>query len=481
MPNCAHHRIVCNPIARYIARTCTYDRLLTLLPFLAIFVAAALSPMQNDTWWQLRAGADMWSSGRVLLTDEYSHTASGTFWLNHEWLSEIMFYGLYKVGGLPLLSAVLALAITSAWAITWRLIEGPVQTRFAMIAMAIVPASAGWAPRPQALSHLFLMIAVWLLIERRYAWLPLVFLVWANSHGAVLLGFVIVGAGFAVTTALQPGSWRRLTLVTLACVAAVTATPHGLSFWIEIPNSLARIRQLPIDEWRPPTFTQLYLFPFWITAAALCVQVWRRRGDLLGERNRRQWILCGSALALMPLAAQAVRNVAPFLMLAVPALSSLRPLTIGASPRRGDRPVLNFALMSIALAAAFGGMVYSYRQQIPHLRWAPLPAGSLAAVEECRGNLYNRWDEGGYLIWFVPRQRVFLDGRQDPYPVDLVRDQIRAETTGDYAALFARHRIGCAYLPTTSPVANRLQHDGWSTLYQDQLWIVLANNRGIRL
>ena len=60
-----------------LAAYCTYDRVLAVFAFLAILLAAALSPMQTDTWWQLRAGADMWASGHVLLTDRYSHTAYG--------------------------------------------------------------------------------------------------------------------------------------------------------------------------------------------------------------------------------------------------------------------------------------------------------------------------------------------------------------------------------------------------------------------
>ncbi len=43
---------------------------------------------------------------------------------------------------------------------------------------------------------------------------------------------------------------------------------------------------------------------------------------------------------------------------------------------------------------------------IPHLRWTPLPAQSLFALQRCPDNLYNRYDEGGYLIWFAPDHRV---------------------------------------------------------------------------
>ena len=65
---------------------CTFDRLLTGLVFLAIALACGLTPTQTDTWWKLRAGRDIWHSHRVVLTDVYSHTAYGSFWLNHEWL-----------------------------------------------------------------------------------------------------------------------------------------------------------------------------------------------------------------------------------------------------------------------------------------------------------------------------------------------------------------------------------------------------------
>ena len=83
--------------------------------------------MQADTWWQLRAGRDMWLSQRVLLTDVYSHTAYGSFWPNHEWLAEVIYYAMYRVGGLPMVTLFATALIAGGWAITWRLAKGPVR------------------------------------------------------------------------------------------------------------------------------------------------------------------------------------------------------------------------------------------------------------------------------------------------------------------------------------------------------------------
>jgi hypothetical protein len=130
--------------------------------------------------------------------------------------------------------------------------------------------------------------------------------------------------------------------------------------------------------------------------------------------------------------------------------------------------------MSTSAIAVVAVLSAAYLLRIERLRWAPLPAASLAALDRCPDNLYNRYDEGGYLIWFAPARRVFIDGRQDPYPPSFVLDHIRVERSGDYPSTFDRHHIRCAYLPVTSPVASRLQSAGWAALYRDSDWTVLA-------
>ena len=253
-----------------VLRFCTYEALLTTVLFLAIVLTCGLTPMQTDTWWQLRAGQDMWMSRQVLLTDLYSHTAYGSFWPNHEWLAEVIFYAIYRVGGFALLTLFAAALIAGGWALTWRLTQGPVRQAFFWTALALVSSAGWWEPRPHAFSLLFIPATVFLLVRDRPWWLPLVFLVWANCHGGVLLGFVLLGAGLGVQTLMAPRLWRRSVLIVLACAVAVTVTPLGFSFWTEIPKSLARINQYTLDEWKRPGLTEVLMLPFWIIATDLC-------------------------------------------------------------------------------------------------------------------------------------------------------------------------------------------------------------------
>src|SRR5262249_19114799 len=190
-------------------RFCTYDWLLTTLLFVVIGVACGLTPMQTDTWWQLRVGQDIWQSGHVLLTDTYSHTAYGSFWLNHEWLAEVLFYGAYRVGGFAALTLFAAAIIFAGWVIAWRLATGPIRARFAACLRPLPTASLAWEPRPHAFSLLFLPVALWLLVHRRTVWLPFLFALWANCHGGVLLGLWVVAAVLGVGTLLAPERWWK--------------------------------------------------------------------------------------------------------------------------------------------------------------------------------------------------------------------------------------------------------------------------------
>jgi hypothetical protein len=464
----------------------TFERLQVALLFLAIAVAACLMPAQNDTWWQLSAGREMWLAHRLLVTDTFSHTASGAFWPNHEWLSQLVLYAAYALGGAPLTTLVCAAAVTAAWALVWRLTPASTRVKFLLTVFVIASASTTWSPRPQVFSLLLVAAAAALLHRRQYGWLPLVFCLWANLHGAVLLGVALLGAAFlaSLVEGHSVATRRRLVVYSALALLATLATPLGWRFWIEIAESLERIRQLGIDEWAPPRLTSLAQLPFWAALAALAIGVaMRGRAMLRAATTRREGdaTLCAFALVLAPAALTAVRNVPPFLMLAVPALAVLWARDVGGAegfgkrdrPRQG-RQIVNVAIAATATVAAVLTVTLAYATNAARLNWTPLPAASLAALDRCDGNLYNRYDEGGYLIWFAPRHKVFLDGRQDPYPPSLIRAQVSAESSGDVSELFARYGIRCAYVPAGSAVADGLTRTGWTTLYRDSVWTVLA-------
>jgi hypothetical protein len=460
----------------------TFDRLRTALLFVAIAAAACLMPAQHDTWWLLRAGHDIWATRHVLLTDTYSHTVYGAAWPNHEWLSQLLFYAIYAVGGLPLLTLGAAAAVTAAWAIVWTETRAPANAKFLITAFVLATATTTWSLRAQVLSLLLVVSTMALLRRRRYGWLPVLFWVWANLHGAVLLGVLLLAASLAAALIEDRKAVPRLAASSALCLVATALTPLGWRFWLDMPQSLGRIRQLGIDEWAAPSLANLTLLPFWITIAAFVALAVARGGALLKDpvaRREGHLTLCACALALVPLALTAVRNVPPFLMLALPAIAALMPdfPTVVPAPATPRRHRLNAVVAAAAAAIAALAVGGAYRSRLPRFNWSPLPAASIAALDRCDGNVYNRYDEGGYLIWFAPERKVFLDGRQDPYPPSLIKEQMLVETSGDFERLFARYDVRCAYVPAASAVSGRLVRAGWTPLFRDSAWAVLARDR----
>ena len=457
----------------------TFDRLGTTLLFVAIAAVACMMPAQNDTWWLLRAGQDIWAAHRVLLTDTYSHTAFGAAWPNHEWLSEVLFYAIYKVGGLPLLTLTCASVVTCAWAIVWRETRGPAKFKVLLTAFVLATAATTWSLRAQVLSLLMVVATMALLRRRRYLWLPLLFWVWANLHGAVLLGVLLLTVALVAALLEDISSIPRLAAASVLCLVATAMTPLGWQFWLDMPRSLGRIRQLGIDEWAPPSPTALVELPFWVSTAALIALAALRGRALLADRAARRdghITMCACALAFVPLALTAVRNVPPFLMLAVPAIAALMPGISAATSISRERPRLNAAIAGAAAAAAAAAVWSAYESRPARFNWSPLPVASVSALDRCQGNVYNRYDEGGYLIWFAPGRKVFLDGRQDPYPPSLIKEQLQVEASGDFERLFARYDVRCAFLPAASPVSASLARAGWTTLFRDSLWTVFGKH-----
>jgi hypothetical protein len=191
--------------------------------------------------------------------------------------------------------------------------------------------------------------------------------------------------------------------------------------------------------------------------------------------------LTTAALLMLALALRSARNIPLFFICAVPALATLLDVpSVSTSAQRARQPApgLAVAVLAVCVCAAFAFVAYAWRKPLAGLGWTPLGQETIAAIAACEGPLYNRYDEGGYLEWFLKDRKVFMDSRQDPFPPELVLDQIRVEKTGDYESTFRQYDIRCALTPNGSPLSLRLEHDGWRPRPGAGPWIVYSRPPG---
>jgi hypothetical protein len=253
---------------------------------------------------------------------------------------------------------------------------------------------------------------------------------------------------------------------------------------------MRRIRAVHIGEWQSSFGINFLSVSFWIVAIGFVVLAARRRRALLvGDASSwAAWALTGCACAFLPLAIGALRNIGPFVLLAVPAATHLlgAGFALPARKQEGPRPapdpnigVVNLVVLAAMALVSTGLVARSYRADDPELGWHPINDRALAAVRACDGPLYNHYDEGGYLLWFAPEKRVFVDGRQDPYPLSHVLAALDVERErAPYRPLFDRWGIRCVFLSVGSPTVAKLDRDGWTTRYRDDKWTVLSGPPG---
>jgi hypothetical protein len=463
---------------------------------LALAMVACLMPAQSDTYWHLRAGQDIARTHAVSLVDRYSVTAAGRFWPDHEWLWQLGSYALFWAGGMPLLTAACAAAVVAAFLIAYALTVGPSWQRLGLFVAAIFLSGPGAGLRPDVITLLALMATLALVARGREWALPPLFLLWANAHGAVVLGGVVLAAG-AIAAALSRDGRRlgRLAAAGAASAAATLITPLGPRLYRFIGESMARSRADAITEWRSALEGTPRSLAFWVVAAALVVLAARRWRRLPGFADR---LVVLAALLFIPVAGRAVRNISAFALLALPAASRLLAAGAGASAppagtlaarvRRfieGAEPaspeaqrqaaVRNARNLGLMAAAGIAFVAYAWSGPRPDLDWDPVSPSAAAAIRSCPGQVYNQYGEGGYLIWFVPEKPVFLDGRQDPYPLAFLEraNQIKSDPAVR-AAMFAEHGVRCAALSRRSALVSILRDDGWTQTFADGRWVVLA-------
>jgi hypothetical protein len=222
-----------------------------------------------------------------------------------------------------------------------------------------------------------------------------------------------------------------------------------------------------IAEWSSAFESPAGAAILWPVVALTLVLAVRRRDRLRDWSDRVPAI---AAVAMAPLAALAIRNI-PFFVVAVV------PLLMTVLEFRTREPIGLVGRWRAALAGfaalAAAAVVGTWVAAPPKLAWHPVPDGLATALRACPGPLYNGYDAGAALTWFVPDVKVFVDNRQDPYPASVI-DASMGLGPRDYPRTFASFGVGCALLSPDSSLVPALRRDGWTPAYEDSASVVLV-------
>ena len=182
------------------------------------------------------AGREIFENG-LPSREEITVYGLGATWTDQQWLAQLFMYGVYSLGGHALLSIATAVFVVSAFAIAIvaarSLGAGP-RAIWVMFLPVLGAAPWGWSIRAQMLALPLFTGLLWLLASEarkpsRRIWLALPLLVlWANIHGSVALGALLVMLLCVYELVRSRGrSWLRSVPLLVLAPLAVLVTPYG--------------------------------------------------------------------------------------------------------------------------------------------------------------------------------------------------------------------------------------------------------------
>jgi hypothetical protein len=446
-------------------------------------LASTFAANDPDLFWHLASGAWMLDHGRLLDRDIFSTTMIGAPYSVGQWLGEVVFAALYRGGGWVALDLLRAALVGVATFFTARVVlRFQPQPAWAIgpIVAAVLISKFLWGDRPQLFSLALFPAAFDVLIAARFGaprrlWVlvPLM-LVWANLHGAFVAGLALIIVFVVEAWITRIPHRRAFTAVAVLAAAASLVTPSGLSAF-SFAASYARSASAVVEE-RPADITS----PAGLVFAALLL------GTFLvalvadrGERSARLrspilWVGLVVPFTVLGLAHQRLLPYAA--MIEAPLVAAMVPALLGraAAAAAPLMPRVAAVLVLAALFAATVALSVVAAPRAPDL--SAYPAGATAALRQLPGPVLNEYDWGGYLIFAVPEQPTFVDGRGAAlYPPELIGEfETAVGLHLGYRGVLDGHGIRLVLLRPSRALAVALREDGWPVVAEEPgSWVLL--------
>ncbi len=446
-----------------------------MLSLIVFLVAAVPIRADNDCFWQLKAGEYISKNG-IPTNDVFSYTASDHEWHNHEWLTQVLMYQVYRIGDGTTLGGWRAVILAKtfvlwgSYAILYLLAGRLSKNWWIALLVAILAVAIGrrmFYPRPPVVSNLMLAAELYLLVAVGEGWLrrwwlallvPAIAL-WTNLHGGWLAGGVVLAAWavcqlwsrfreklpLQLPFEAQPNTVPLVPLVVLGvlCLVATIANPFTYHLY-ELPARVMGDRNLvsQIFELQSPNFYYVIDFEFVVIGTIVL--------GLFSRNFRPRIFELLIWLFFVHQAIQHVRHLFLFSVMMVPLMSRLLANvaeTASAQITVARREFVHVPALALALmvgwwvllnpretgtltdplaANTYPARFLSFYQGEDYIDSSfPTSVCNLIELAEPRGRMFNENSYAGYVIWrLVPEKyQVFTDPRFDIFGGEIWRTE----------------------------------------------------------
>jgi hypothetical protein len=410
----------------------------------------------------------------------------------HEWLAQLALGEAYTLMGLSGDVLLISLLIATTFILTYRELIRRNISRIPALVIVTLAASASslhWLARPHIFT--FLLLALWTYqLENKSSrvWLfPLIMLIWANTHGAFIAGFVIWGAHMAgwAWDFLQKQSTlesaRRLLLIGVASFAVTFINPSGWHLWNTSVGYFGS--QFLLDqtiEYQSPNFHNWSTWPF-LAMLGISMVALGFNGRL---RTHERLLLAGWTM----LSLYSARNIPLFAIITAPYLGQLlqpgierldvlnRVNQIIVGVEKNLRGIFYPLLAITILASAAMQQPQSKDTNQFSPKRFPVKAIDWMEANPQSGRMFNNFIWGGYILYRLwPQQLVFIDGQTDFYGEALAREYVQIMSLQDgWEEVIEKYKVSWVIVQSDKPLVSALQEQlHWKLVYQDDTATIL--------
>ena len=448
----------------------------------------------TDLWWHLRNGQTMFRQHRLPLVDTYSFTAAGSRWIDHSWLSELAYYGMFRWLGLRGVFLIFTVAVTAlslaVFVMCRKRTPDPLVAGIATIIGGLL-AMVGFTPRAQNFGWLCFTAVFAILLRYRTdrkgpLWLvPFVFCLWINLHSGwpmgiaifaivLLSGFVRADIGQLTACPWSAREARLLALTMVASVAALFVNPLGWHL-VAYPFDVLVRQKLNVGmggEWASVDFNDMR--GVFVLVALLAVFM----AALLPQKR---WRVDDAILVLFVLLC-GLTHIRFLVMTGI----VLPPLLVGqfgsisSYDRNSERHIVNSLVIgAVALMMILG---FPTEQKLNQEMAQLFPVGATNYLQNYpqKGNIFNQYEWGGFIEWNMPTINSFIDSRTDIFEYNgILKDYVAISTFHDTQELLDKYKISYVLYPAQTPLSYFLSNNsGWECIYQDNQAVIYRRLSG---
>jgi hypothetical protein len=455
--------------------------------------------LDPDIWWHLRVGDWILQHRAVPKVGIFSRTASARPWMAYSWVFEVVLSRIYSWFGLlgfACFGIVLSMLVSVTLFGTCYALSRSFWRSWLLTLLGSYCYVYSLYPRPVFLSMVLFNLMLCMILKAQRTgrlqilfWFPLLFLAWANVHIQFIYGLATFALYIAINAALRFLSRVRLemsafrapslpllglSVIFAASLAASCIGPYSYKLFVVVfQYSKATQTYSVIQELQAPPFNSLAMFAFlFVIMAAFYSVGWRKKLDayqlslllvasLCAFRTVRDlWFAASSAImVLADCPAETSDQDAVFSPTSTLALT-------------GAMAVLAF-LLSANLGFNTRGIDHSISQEYP------VDAANYLRRLHPEGPLYNEYDWGGFLIWYLSDYPVVIDGRNDLYGDAYVAHHIQFSAGDRTDGNPQLDESGIVLLSKDAPLAKLLKFDSrFRLVYEDHLADVFLRNYG---